>query len=267
VDEDTEKIVKASAVILIGVLLLYAAAFALALAAVGLVVDVVMRMAYNGKLADYRATNAAVTVAPHFNSFFADVPTTAPEVPRVPALLWEVSMPIGLELEVYRTEGEPPGDIDDAQAYGTRVLKTTKASSMHNPREDVVFDHSAPEGRLFYAPYLVGGYEEKTVREYSLFDFATSLQFDVRRRRVAVGGGAAEVLFFPDLYDEETHVIEDQRSDERRLKDDVISSIKKRKERDAEIETLIREIENDVDLTDDEKALAIETLEVRLEAK
>lgn len=170
---------------------------------------------------------------------------------------WFAELPNGSQLDIYRLTGSGGGSIDEIAARGTCVLSTGREVTS-NPSE-AFYDDGLPHGVYYYVPVASGLRIKKDPLPYSFLSFARELHFITRKSRVAVRGEACRVDFAP----EEPKALPDTRDDASKLKDEVLEVIKGRKRQDAELDAAILKIHEDDDLSEDEKAEAIELMETR----
>jgi len=170
---------------------------------------------------------------------------------------WMANLPNGAQLDIYRLTGSGGGSIDEIAARGTCVLSTGR--EVTSDRSEVFYDDGLPHGVYYYVPVASGLRIKKDPQPYSFLSFARELQFITRKTRTAIRGEACRVDFVP----EEPKALPDTRDDASKLKDEVLEVIKGRKRQDAQLDAAIAKIQQDDDLTEDEKAEAIELMETR----
>ncbi len=234
-------------VIALGYVIVFAVAPIFVLASI---IDFGFRQKYNGKL-DAARGSSALDQGPNILRFEARM-----HEGRV-AIAWFAELPNGAQLDIYRLTGSGGGSSSEIAARGTCVLST--ARELTSDASEVFYDDGLPFGTYFYVPVASGLQIKKEPLPYSFLSFARDLQYITRKSRVAVRGEASRVQF----EQEEPIALPDTRDPASKLKDEVLEVIKGRKKLDAELDAAIIKIKQDNDLTDDEKAEAIELMETR----
>lgn len=222
---------------------------------VGLVIDTIMRVRYNRKLANLQVETRNAVTRPAISSF--DARYHEGQV----IIAWLVDLPKGTSLDIYRSFETPRGTFDDVSDYAVCIHSTSL--DFTNTMDDVFIDHEAKEGVQYYIPVIAGMHVEKTPVPYSLFSFSREIQFTTKKKRINARGDAVRVEIAPHV----EKVIEDHRDEATRVTDEILTAITKRKNRDSHLDAAIARIQENSDLTEAEKQEAIELLETRIGAQ
>ncbi|MEO1703707.1 MAG: hypothetical protein AAFR71_16800 [Pseudomonadota bacterium] len=227
----------------------------LPLTIVGLIIDCWMRKKYNRALRDYEKDQETAIAKPAISMFDAKM------VDGEVLIGWLVDLPDGTSLDIYRSENGPGGAFDDVAEYAQCIHSTRRDYTAD--KDDLFVDHSAPDGVVYYVPVIAGTHIERTPIDYSLFDFSRKLQFTERKRKFNARGDAVRVEVTREFMPLE---VEDMRDDTAKMTDDILSAIADRKSRERSLDEAITRIKNADDLSEAEKAEAIELLETRMGA-
>lgn len=214
------------------------------------IIDFFYRQKYNEKLDAIKGSDE-LDQGPSIKSFDARL-----HEGRV-IVAWFVDLPGNAQLDVYRLTGTGGGAIEEIVARGTCVISTGR--EMTENMSEAFYDDGLPEGVYYYVPVASGMRIKKEPISYSFLSFARELQFSTRRRQVTVRGEAVAV----HVADARPKALPDTRNDVTRLADDVLAQFESRKKFDAELDAAIARITESSDLTEEEKAEAIELMETR----
>lgn len=217
----------------------------------GVIIDQIMRASYPAKVKAARA-KGGLHVAPAVHDFEARLHDGQILV------AWLLDLPGEAYMEIYRLTGQVSGEFGDIRARG--VCVHTSGLELTNSRDDIFTDHDAPEGVLYYVPVLYGKSVEKRILDYGFFSFYGSVQYTTRRKSVVVLGSASRVVNEPAPA---PMALPDDRDDATKMADDILQSIKTRKEQDQQLDGAIERIKSSPDLNEAEKLEAIELLETR----
>lgn len=216
----------------------------------GALIDYGMRRSYNKKLAEVRRSPDLIKgpVIHDFEARFVDGEVL---------IAWFCDLPGDAALEIYRIVGPAGGAISE---MGDRALCIhTTGRELTNNRDEVFIDPGLEPGRYSYVPVVSGLVVEKEPIEYSFFDFAPKVQFIQRKNRRKLRGEASVV----DVPSQKVQALPDERDAATKMADDVLTHLRERKKFDSEIDAAIDRIKASHDLTEDEKAEAIELIETR----
>lgn len=173
------------------------------------------------------------------------------------AIGWLVDLPGDAHLDIYRLTGSGGGSIDEIVARGTCMYSTGREYT--DETSEGFYDDGLAYGTYYYVPVVSGMRIKKDPVSYSFLSFARELHFITRKTRVAVRGEAVRV----DVAASEPIALPDGRDDAAKLADEVLEQFQARKKFDAELDAAISRIRDSDELSEEEKAEAIELMETR----
>ena len=217
------------------------------------VIDIFMRMNYKGKVAAAKAKGGLDT-APDVLDF------EARQHEGLIKIAWSVKLPAQAYMDIYRLEGQSSGSLEEIAQRGTCIHSSGLEVTQN--LDALFIDYDAPEAVLYYIPVLHGQRVEKRILDYSFLSFYGSVQYTTRRKAVALLGPASRVVH---ELESAPMSLPDERDDAAKMADEILSSIKARKKMDAQLDAAIQRIRQSADLSETEKAEAIELLETRAE--
>lgn len=239
--------------------------------AVGVVADLICRPIYARNLEEYKkSTGNNLSKVAAINNFSVDCLYKYEYLEKFPIVIWDAVIPNNMMLEIYRMD-YPSKDYDEANEDGVLVLSTKQEycwpdkSDVQKFVDNVVYDRAALEGTHYYSAFIVGKETIVSVLPYSFLSTSLNTTKRVRNRLVT----SQPILCEYDLtkYDqniEDFEEIEDQRPAAMKKKDEILAALKIERENNAAIDQAISEINADPDLTEKEKAIAIEMLETSI---
>lgn len=217
----------------------------------GVVVDQVMRVRYKGKVKEAEARGGLISTPVIYN-----FETQAHDGQIL--IAWMLDLPMQAYMDIYRLVGQTSGDLAEIQSRGTCIHTT--GLELTNSKDDLFTDYDAPDGVLYYVPVLYGQRLEKRILDYGFFSFYGRAQYTTRRKSVVLVGHASRVVYEPNTT---PLALPDDRDEATKMADEILTSIKARKEMGTQLDAAIDRIRASGDLTDAEKAEAIELLETR----
>lgn len=238
--------------VVIGVIALgYVIVFAIApIFVVASVIDFGFRHKYNEKLDAIQGSDE-LDQGPRIHSFDARM-----HEGRI-IIGWMTDLPGDAYLDIYRVTGSGGGSVSEIAARGECILSTGR--EVTQDMSELFVDEDLPQGSYFYVPVVSGLRITKEPLSYSFLGFMREVQFITRKTRVAIRGEAVRV----DVAPTEPIALPDARDPAAKLADEVLEQFQARKKFDADLDAAIDRIRENSDLTDEEKAEAIELMETR----
>ncbi|MBZ0130803.1 MAG: hypothetical protein K8F59_17030 [Rhodobacteraceae bacterium] len=218
-----------------------------------LAIDFSMRYRYNAKL-QALIEKGGLTKTPKLDSF--EVRLHEGKI----LIGWKADLPNGATLSIYRLEGSAKGTVADIEENGECLLSTTL--EMTDRMDNILIDHDAPDGVLYYVPTIFGESIEERPLDYSFLDFFKDVKFSTRKSDIWVRGQGVRLE-----YQREPAVLPDGRDEAVKMADDILQSMRERKKREFELDAAVERIRQSPDLSDAEKEEAVELLETHAVAQ